>query len=56
VSRKLYGIPIRNLPEHDCPECEAKVGEWCIMLDGGIGWQHDARPPSSWEPRKEHAR
>lgn len=53
MSRKMYGIPVTKLPEHDCPQCGAKAGAWCIELGGGVGWQHDARPASSWEPQKE---
>lgn len=41
-----------RLPEHDCPEpgCEAKAGSWCAVLPGGVPWQHDSRPLSSWMP------
>lgn len=52
MSRKLYGVPVRLVPEHDCPECGTKAGEWCVVLGGGVGWQHDARPASTWEPVK----
>jgi len=52
MARKMYGVSISKLPEHDCPECDALAGQWCIILPGAVGWQHDSRPLSSWEPTK----
>lgn len=46
-AHRTIGTP----PEHDCPVCHAKAGDWCVVLAGGIGWQHDARPASSWEKK-----
>lgn len=49
---QVRGPLAKVTPEHDCPVCGTPAGQWCRILGGGTPWQHDARPASSWEPRR----